>query len=71
MYELLVYGGMSVCYWQYDISPKHSLVQTLREHRGWVVNVHMQQYSQERSIVSCRFVHVHLSRFGGPCLMEL
>jgi regulator-associated protein of mTOR len=33
--------------------PHSSLVETLREHEGWIVNVHMQQYSQERSIVSC------------------
>ena len=40
-----------------------SLVETLREHEGWIVNVHMQQYSQERSIVSCRYRTICISRY--------
>ena len=35
-----------------------SLVQTLREHNSWIANVHMQHYSKERNIVSCRCVCV-------------
>ena len=31
----------------------HSLVQTLREHKSWVVNVFMQTYNKDRNIVSC------------------
>ena len=34
----------------------YSLVQTLKEHKSWVVNVHMQQNSKDRNIVSCRYV---------------
>ena len=32
--------------------PLHSLVQTLREHKGWVVNAHMQLHSRDRHIVT-------------------
>ncbi|CAI8016839.1 Regulatory-associated protein of mTOR [Geodia barretti] len=33
-----------------------SLVLTLREHQGWIVNVLMQQYGSESTIVSCRYM---------------
>lgn len=52
-----VHRGMTV--WVYGnmrMTPPHSVVQTLREHQGWIVNVLMQQYCQERSIVSCRYI---------------
>ena len=39
--------------------PLLSLVLTLREHQGWIVNVLLQQYGLERSIVSCRYIYIH------------
>lgn len=52
-----VHEGTTV--WVYgNMTSPPSLVQTLREHQGWVVNVLLQQYCQESTIVSCRYSHL-------------
>ena len=45
VFQIMSVFSLSLCF---------SLVETLREHQGWIVNVHMQQYGSERTIVSCR-----------------
>ena len=50
---LLLVNSVSVGSCFIIVHLSHSLVQTLREHTSWVVNVYMQIHNQTRDIVSC------------------
>lgn len=46
-------GDGTVRLYDRRMPPTSSLVQTLKEHKSWIINVYMQRYNADRNIITC------------------